>query len=196
MPDSDELLRRQSALQAQADDVERDLRLGELTSCVGAPVRVGSSALGLMVWPDLDLTVVCPTLDATEVAGLGARLGIHRRIRQVVFRNDTGAWNTDPAYPDGLYLGLSYRASDGADWKIDIWFVDQPDRQPDLQHLRTISARLTDQTREAILQIKHAWCRRPEYGTSVTSFDIYSAVLDGDVRTAEQFDRWRAARTR
>jgi hypothetical protein len=43
------------------------------------------------------------------VVAVGARLATHPRIRQVVSRNDTGKWNTDPAYPDGLYLGLSYR---------------------------------------------------------------------------------------
>ena len=49
--------------------------------------------------------------------------------------------------------------------------------------------RLTPETRSAILDIKRAWVNRPEFGQTVRSFDIYTAVLDGGVRTPEEFDR-------
>jgi len=39
----------------------------------------------------------------------------------------------------------------------------------------------------AILRIKEAWADRPEYGSIVRSFDIYSAVLDSGVRTPDGF---------
>ena len=102
------------------------------------------------------MTVVCPRLDVDAVVKVGSRLALHPRIREVVFRNDTGAWNTNtnPTYPDGLYLGLSYRSARGDDWKSDIWFVDEPDRQPDLGHIRTLPSQLTDETRLAILRVK------------------------------------------
>lgn len=195
MDTSASLFQAQSALQAEADAVDAGLGLTELLKSVGAPVRVGSSALGLMVWRDLDITVKCSTLSVEPVAATGARLAADRRVRQVVLRNDTGRWNTDPAYPDGLYLGLKCRTDEGADWTIDIWFVDQPERQPDLTHLRTLAPRLTTDSRQAILMIKSEWAGRPEYGKSVSSFDIYSAVLDGNVRTTQGFDEWLANRT-
>jgi hypothetical protein len=113
-------------LQAEAEDVARDLGLRALLESTGEPVLVGSAALGLMVWRDLDFTVVCDGLDVDAVAAVGSRLAMHPRIRQVVFRNDTGAWNADPGYPDGLYLGLSSRSPAGHDWRSDIWFVDEP----------------------------------------------------------------------
>lgn len=195
MDTSASLFQAQSALQAEADAVDAGLGLTELLKSVGAPVRVGSSALGLMAWRDLDITVKCSTLSVEPVAATGARLAADRRVRQVVLRNDTGRWNTDPAYPDGLYLGLKCRTDEGADWTIDIWFVDQPERQPDLTHLRTLAPRLTTDSRQAILMIKSEWAGRPEYGKSVSSFDIYSAVLDGNVRTTQGFDEWLANRT-
>ncbi|MGI8880173.1 MAG: hypothetical protein ACR2KJ_06610, partial [Jatrophihabitans sp.] len=55
----DELLRREQALRQEADAVVADLRLVQQLSELGDPVRTGSSALGLMVWRDIDLTVVC-----------------------------------------------------------------------------------------------------------------------------------------
>jgi hypothetical protein len=188
------LFQAQSALQREADAVDADLGLAGLLATVGEPVRVGSSALELMVWRDLDITVKCPTLAVEPVAAIGARLAADRRVQQVLFRNDTARWNSDPAYPDGLYLGLKCRTDAGADWSIDIWFVDRPDRQPDLTHIGTLPPRLTPEMRLAILTIKSAWAGRPEYGRSVRGFDIYSAVLDGHVRTVQAFDEWLSAR--
>jgi hypothetical protein len=193
---TDDLLRRQDELQAEAEAVEVDLQLAALLSPIGEPVRVGSAALGLMVWRDLDLTVVCTELAVEPVAAVGARLASHPRVRQVTFRNDTGHWNTDPSYPDGLYLGVGYRSPSGHDWKLDVWFVDEPDRQPDLAHLRWMPAQLGLETREAILLVKSAWASRPEYGKSITSFDIYTAVLKGGVRTRKDFEEWVANRHR
>ena len=103
-------------------------------------------------------------------------------------------WNLDLGYPDGLYLGLRYRSPAGKDWTIDLWFVDEPDRQPDLAHLRTLSVRLTPTTRAAILRIKDSWWNHPKVQPRVSSYDIYSAVLDGDVRTVDQFVQWLARR--
>ena len=185
-----ELLRRQVALQTEALKVREDLGLDVHLSTHGEVVSVGSAALGLMVWRDLDLTVVCPRLDAEAVATTGARIAAHQQVREVTFRNDTGTWNTDPAYPDGLYLGVHCAGPLGDMWKVDIWFVDEPDRQPDLAHVRTLPHRLDDSTRAAILTIKDAWASRPEYGRQVTSWDIYRAVLDQGVRTPTDFDHW------
>ncbi|MER7011689.1 hypothetical protein ABT324_09710 [Saccharopolyspora sp. NPDC000359] len=183
--DSAEPLAQQRELQAEADLVHADLRLGELLGALGEPVRVGSAALGLMVRRDLDITVICPRLDLaakSAVAGVGAELAVHDRVRQVRFRDDTGHWNTDPRYPDGLYLGVEYRSPADQEWTLDIWFVDEPDRQPDLEHLRTLPPRLTDDHRRAILHIKSAL---PE----VPGHEVYRAVLDRGVTTAEQFER-------
>jgi hypothetical protein len=191
---SEELFTRQDALQAEADAVERHLGLDKALKEWGDPVRVGSAALGLMVRPDLDITVVCPALDdaVTEaVAGVGAGLLRHPRVRQVTLRDDTGHWNTDPAYPDGLYIGVKYRSLEGKDWNLDIWFVDEPDRQPDLEHVKEFPARLTDESRLAILDIKTAWADNAGYGSVVQSYDVYRAVLDDGVRDAAQFEEWR-----
>lgn len=187
--DDRQLLDRQAALQAAADAAAADLSIDAVLGTLGEPVRVGSSAFGLMVWPDLDVTVVCARLAVPLVAALGQRLAVHPRVRQVVFRNDSRDWNTDPGYPDGLYLGLRYRGQTGEDWKVDIWFVDEPDRQPDLAHLRSLPPRLTDETRLAILRVKAAMWDQPGYG----SCDVYAAVLDHGVRTVEEFRAWAAS---
>ena len=195
MVEISDLLHRQDELQAEAATVREDLGLDQRLSAHGEVVPVGSAALGLMVWRDLDLTVVCPRLDGEAVAGTGARLAVHPRVREVRFIDDTGEWNTDPTYPDGLYLGLQCRSQAGEIWKVDIWFVDDPDRQPDLTHARDLPGRLTAETRGAILLVKDAWASRPEYRHSVRSWDIYTGVLDHGVRTPGQFEDWLRLRT-
>lgn len=190
--DDAELLQRQEALQREADEVVLDLALDRLLADVGTPVRVGSSALGLMVWRDLDITVVVPALSVEQVGALGLRLVSHPRVGELTLRNDTGGWNTDPGYPDGLYLGLRYRTTAGQVWKVDLWFVDEPDLQPDLDHVRTLPPRLTEPARLAILRIKEAWAGRPGY----RSYDVYRAVLDSGVQTADEFEAWRGGGVR
>ncbi|WP_410575604.1 hypothetical protein [Amycolatopsis sp. cmx-4-61] len=187
------LLEQQKELQVEADKVHEHLGLAKLAE-LGTPNRVGSAALGLMVRRDLDITVVCAELDektADEVARIGAELIRHPRVRVVNMRDDTGHWNVDPDYPDGLYLGVKYRSLEGKDWNLDIWFVDEPDRQPDLAHLKSFPAKLDDEARLAILAIKQAWAENAGYGSVVSSVDVYNAVLEHGVRSPEQFEQWR-----
>lgn len=195
----DDLFRRQRLLQGEAEAVMEDLDLATALEAIGVPIRTGSSALGVMVKPDIDVTIACTTLDLAvfdAVTQLAARLSRHERVWQVSFRDDTGDWNIDPdTYPDGLFLNVRYRSARPRDWGLDLWFVDQPERQPDLAHLRTLLPRLTDETREAILRIKEEWTPRPEYGrevngTLVNGTLIYEAVLDGGVRTLPDFAEW------
>lgn len=185
----DELLGREQALRQEADGVVADLRLVQQLSELGDPVRTGSSALGLMVWRDIDLTVVCDDeLGDGGVIALAGWLALQPSVRQVTYRDDTGAWNMEPEkYPDGLYIQVRYQLVPGQEWHLDIWFVHEPDRMPDLSHLRTIPPQLDLARRLAILRIKDAWHGTPEYGSKVISYDIYTAVLDHGVRTPEEF---------
>jgi hypothetical protein len=186
-----ELLTRQRALQAEAEQIRARLDLDRVLGSVGNPVLVGSTALGLMVWRDIDTTVVCQSLDKRPVLAAATELAAHQDVRTMQYRDDSGRFNEDPEkYPDGLYIGLRYHPAEMAEWKLDLWFVDDPDRQPDLAHLRTMPERLTDDARLAILRIKTLWSARPQYGKSVRSWDIYTAVLDHNVRDTDEFDRW------
>jgi hypothetical protein len=190
-----ELLAQQRALQAEAEQVRGALDLDRVLGAVGNPVLVGSAALGLMVWRDIDTTVVCQSLDKRPVLAAATKLAAHQDVKTMQYRDDSGRFNQEPEkYPDGLYIGLSYHPAEMPEWKLDLWFVDDPDRQPDLAHLRTVSERLSDDTRLAILRIKALWSARPEYGKSVSSWDIYTAVLDHNVRDTDGFDRWLTQR--
>ncbi|WP_026782742.1 hypothetical protein [Pleomorphomonas koreensis] len=193
------LLQPQAALQAEADALLRDLQLEDMLRPLGRPVRVGSSAMGPMVRRDIDITVVCRTLDEHalgQLADLAARLmQCTASVESVRFRNDAGQWNKEPEkYPDGFYLGLTVRAGTGEPWTLDIWLVGQPARQPDLRHLESLLPRIGDDHRRAILEIKHALAGRPASTDAIPSILVYEAVVDHHIRTIAAFDRWHADR--
>ncbi|HEV2514166.1 MAG TPA: hypothetical protein VGV07_02860 [Devosia sp.] len=197
----DDLLVSQARLQAEADALVAALDLTAELEKLGPVTRVGSSALGLMVRRDIDLTVSCSKLDAATLAAfaeLGARL--MQRTDLVVgvrFRNDAGNWNAEPEkYPDGLYLGLTVRTAEGASWTFDIWLVDQPERQPDLAHLRTLLPRLTDESRRSILAIKHELAKGDGTEPRLPSALVYEAVMDHGVPDLAGFEAWYAGRAR
>ena len=190
------LWERQQQLQLEAAAVLKDLEIIELLSVVGRAVQVGSVALELMVWREIDLTVLCPRLDLEQIFELGARLASHPRVRGLQFRNDTGDWNQDPNYPDGLFWEIDYVSESASGWEMDIWFIHESTRQPDMLHLEDFLPRLTDETRLAILTIKDVWRRTPLYGSSVSSYDCYMAVLDHGVRTIDEFEAYLARRDR
>ena len=179
----DPLLERQQALQEEAAAVVADLGLQPLLARVGRPVRVGSVALGLMVARDIDFTVLCTEVDATRVFEAIGPLAAHPRIRELRFRNDTGHWNVDPDYPDGVYWGPRYRSEAGDDWSLDLWFIHEGSRQFDLDHVESLPPRLTPETRLAILRIKDDCLGRPWY----SSHAITTAVLDHGVRTPAEY---------
>jgi hypothetical protein len=195
-----DILQRQTALQAEANSIVEKLDLQRLLGTAGNPVRVGSSALGVMVRRDIDITTVCARLDAAtrrKIAEIAAELMLDQRIGAVRYRNDTGFWNVEPhAYPDGLYLAVTYRSEQDKDWNLDLWFVDEPERQPDIAHLKTLLPRLTDAIRETIVTIKaELAANAPAGGRPVSSALVYEAVVDGNVTTAAGFATWLADRS-
>ena len=175
MTDMQDLVHRQTTLQQEANEVRAGLDLDKLLRTAGEPVLVGSAALGLMVWEDLDLTVVCDALDVERVLAIGVRLASHPDVHALTFRNDTGRWNAAPErYPDGLYLGVRYQHDRGAAWRLDLWFVDAPERQPDLRHVQTLPPlrigplhwwKLTDLSSSALARVS----RRPDARTAASA---------------------------
>jgi hypothetical protein len=185
----------QDLLQKEADSVVELLGLLPMLERIGRPVRVGSSAMRLMVRRDIDITVICKALDEAtrhSIAGLAAQLITTDHVGGVRFRNDSAGWKADELeYPDGLYLGIFARTLSGEGWNLDLWFIDEPERQPDLAHLSTLLPRITDDHREAILAIKRELARSPrEAPPSVPSALVYEAVVDCGVRDTTAFVNW------
>ena len=189
-----ELFERQDALQAQAAAILVDLDAFALLREVGEATQVGSSALGLMVAHDIDITTLCPSLDPGSVFDFGRRLARHPRVRRLTFRKDTGRWNTSPGLPDGIYWLVEYEADPDVAWTLDLWFLREGTSQFDIEHVKTLPGRLTLETRAAILRIKEAVYANTSRPRG-PSYAIYEAVLDHGIRTPEDYERYRESRT-
>lgn len=182
---------QQNLLQKEANQVLTKLRLPGRLSVVGRPIQVGSLALGLMVCRDLDITVICAELDLKKVAKICSDLMGLDGIHQLRFKNDTGHWNQDAATnPDVFCVSLTYLFDTDKEWNIDIRFIDEPERQPDLQHIKTIPPLLNPINREVILSIKQAWYQKPAYRNVVSGHVIYNAVLKHGISSLKEFDEW------
>ena len=181
-----EILAIQDELQAEAEAVVADLELMPILERLGLPTRTGSAALGVMVARDIDITTVCPSLDPATVFAAAIPLATHSRVQRLLFRNDTGRWNTDPRYPDGLYWMIEYVADDGTRWSLDLWFLLTGTTQYDLEHVNTLPQRLTPESRATIVRIKQALVQDPP-AERIPSYEVYAAVLDDNIVSAEEF---------
>ena len=190
----DEILARQDVRQTEARAVLADLDLLALLGRIGMPTHTGSSALGLMVVLDIDVTTVCPILDIEPVFAVGRALAAHSRVRRLNFRNDAGHWRTEPVYPDGLYWQVEYVSQPGDTWNLDLWMIAEGTTQFDLEAMQTLPARLDRENRAAIVRIKELLRELP--GERIRSYLVYEAVLDHGIRTADAFEVWWNDRSR
>jgi hypothetical protein len=183
------LLDRQATLETEAATLLAEWDLFRRLRRVGQAELIGSAALGLMVWRDVDIMVMAPGL---SVAGAFAALDpliTNPRVTQVRYLNQSGPFN-ETALPEDerYYFAATIRSDDDAEWKLDIsfWLADRSPRE--LSYLDEMKRRLTDETRLAVLWIKDVWHQLPTYRTSVLSIDIYDAVLEHGVRSPHGFE--------
>ena len=190
----EQLLWRQDVLQAEAQFVLRELDLLTLLSAGGKVRQMGSSASGLMVWRDLDLSVYSPGLSLERMYTIMQPLLTHPRIQRVRYLNESGAFNTTGvSRNERYYFGLYYLPLEGSEWKVDVSFwLDHAVRVEPIQD--ALEQILSQEMRLIILQIKNAWYRLPTYRSQVYSVDIYDAVLEHGVRTLDDFDRYLVER--
>jgi hypothetical protein len=180
----------EALLEERASQIRDHLGIEAELARLGRVVLVGSAALHVMVAHDIDLTVVVSQLDSeilSAITGLAAQLAVRPDVHAVTLRNETGHWNTDPDYPDGIYLLVECADEAGDLWTLDIWVIDQPERKPALLHLARFGPLIDPATQAAILAIKRATGGRQAGGARLASIKIYEAVVDDGIRTPEEF---------
>ncbi len=182
-----DVLRRGERRQAEAQRVLNRLDLFRRWSEYGCPVLVGAVAYGLVVAPDIDMEIYCEQPQVEDGFAIVSQLALDPAVWKVSFSNELEG-------PDrGLYWQLRYRDPESEArevWKIDMWLLEEGHPGPRSADLvEPMREALTPETRAAILWIKEAMlgCE------SVHGIDVYRAVLDGGVRTPEEFEEWFAA---
>jgi hypothetical protein len=174
-----DLAARAESLQTEALDVLRALELETAFPIFGPPQLVGSALSGLMTYRDLDVTFTAPTATASEVLRGLAVIATRPGLLAADFRDERADRRPTPSLTDErFYAVLRYAAPAGL-WKVDLTFWLHTTPRPhaaDAERLRAA----TPVEKQAILHLKDE-C--PTYPDEVGGTDIYTAVLDHDVRT-------------
>ena len=194
-PASDEeLLARQSALQAEAREVLAGLDLAALVAGIGPLLVTGSFVSGLMCWRELDV-MICAGDDFSpqDVLGLLQRIVARTGATDLEYRDERGPRCMTGQVRDERYHVPFTVERAGHRWRIDLtlWLHD-PHVNVTRWH-EDLRERITAEQRGAILRIKDVWHRRPAYPDQVGGLDIYTAVIDDGIRTPRQFATWLAS---
>lgn len=178
----EDLLAQDAELRAEADGMVETTGLLTILSGYGRAHLSGSYAMQLMTWRDLDIYLEMSEVSVTMFAAMTQRLIAALQPRRASFIDQ---WNYESTEAiRGLYLGIRHQA-----WKIDVWGVPPAICAEKVAHSTRIAAALDGAMRIAVLSIKNTVCRDPRYRDTVTSQDIYDAVLLHGVRDTEAF--WR-----
>jgi len=191
---------RSAALRQEAIDLISRSGMGDLLERqFRRPMIVGSVALDLMTWRDIDIyvpldpahrdrffAVLPPIVDA-----LGATGHVPYRITY----NDEW-FRPRGDYGQGYYFGFRIAASDGHDWKVDLWAWDPPVYEQKLEEFAALDARLQRADRALILRLKSEAQGLPGFRDRVTSYDIYQFVLDEAGTTLGELEDYCAKRRR
>lgn len=189
----DNLAAQQDALQAEATAVLADLDLSAVTADIGPMLLAGSYVSGLMCWPDLDVMVhVGAQFSPRDVLRLLHRLIDRPGVIGFDYRDERGPRSPTGTTRDERYHVVVAVDRPGRVWRVDLtlWLND-PHATITAWH-ETLRDTVTAEQRGAILRIKDVWHRRASYPDQVGGTQIYTAVLDDGVRTADQFATWLA----
>lgn len=195
------LVTNQQQLYDQAADVIKKLNLFQILAKYGQVNLVGSFALELMTWKDIDFEVVTPNPSIEAYWEIVKHLLNQPGVINLTLQDTTQSQSSNQAR--GLYIGLKYNPEKFSDiwdlinqggkdaWKLDIWFTNNIDSKA-VFSTKIINQQLTPESKLAILRIKQAVSALPSYRKTITSMDIYTAVINDKVVDLEGFKAYLA----
>lgn len=192
------LIEQQQKLQNEAEEVLKELQLIEDLNRVGRAELVGSAALGLMTWRDIDIEVSAD-LDLPGFLGIVSKLIENPRIIDLTLQDTRESTNENMA--DGWYIGARYALTEADKWdlikkykqeawKIDIWIIGSGHPKLGIENTKKIGDKLTKENRLHILEIKNKLATHPWYRKKIYSVDLYQAILEDGVIDLEGFVKW------
>jgi len=183
-----DLLPKQVELQRQARNILKELQLIEYLSKFGKPQIVGSVAMGLMTWPDIDIEVIVDEIPNKEdLAAIAKHLFLFPNTSKFILI-DNGIRKSSHLPKDGMYTGFHYLFNNAL-WEFDIWFFKR-NIITGKDDLDWIKQKLTEDNRLIILEIKQQIRNNPKYKKEIFSTDIYKAVLKQGVSNLEGFKEY------
>lgn len=166
-------------LREEAESIIRELALLDMLRRFGQARLVGSVGLNLIVKRDIDLHLLTDD-DLFTVAD--------RLYRELLAREDIVKVMICDYRPNGLKIGVDAYLGPTGPWDIELFITNALD-YTGFAFVDRLNRELTPEHRQAIMQIKEHFYRRGQLFGGLSKA-IYLAVLDGGVRTVEEFERY------
>jgi hypothetical protein len=171
------LVNRANRLRKQANLLLRKSKLLDLLGAYGEVSVTGSYRLNLMTTADLDIHVVNPKTRKALVREVLDKLieqnffdGYH--FHDWVSHIRSGRRVFGDNIQKGYYIALK-TIFQGKRWKIDIWFLNEPNRNV-ARLMKTLEDNMTDKMRFTILGLKQL---RDKLNLDIASSLIYEGVV-------------------
>lgn len=159
-------------IKSTAQEILSNIDLINILSKYGEVIVGGSLKYDLMWEPDIDICVICDDTRQSSISALKEVIDL--RLSQKYEYGDFVRFPRDKR-PKSYILNLILPLNDQK-WEIEIWFFNKyPEQQLEIDNL--VAERLTDETKQTILEMKK---RRDESGNSkhqISSTEIYKQVL-------------------
>ena len=150
---------------------------------IGKPHVIGSCRMNMMAWNDLDI-------DIENCAMAKEKL---YELTVWILRTFSPVWYEAKEEMNGEGKTVWFHGFeaiiDGELWNFDLWFFDRETIEKAEKYCDSIAERCENlpESRNAILAIKQELIRRDLYSfEKYTSMDVYRAVLDQGIRTADE----------
>ena len=184
--DFEQLNHVSKTLMAEADELLYQRGLLAVLQRYGKAYITGSYFLNTMTWRDLDLYVDGTGMSDEDFFLLGSDIAGAIEPGKMHYRNE---FILRSGLPRGKYWGV-YTDILGAPWKIDLWVLETSLCEQYMAVAEDLKARMDEESRLAILDIKGQVCGHPDYRKKFLSVDVYDAVLKDGVRGMEGFSKW------
>lgn len=196
-----DIFQKAQKLKTEADQVLAELSLLKELRKLGKVSVVGSVALNLMVYKDIDIEVVVEKLEPQAISQVISRL-TSSNLRRIDLSLINNSVESKEKFPKGIYLGIKYHlgmswvsdfSKNEETWKVDIWFVE-PENARSLKTTKEIELKLNNESRRIILEIKSDSYQNENYRKVFSALDIYKAVLDQGIVDTKGFQSYLKSR--
>jgi len=168
-------------MKSEADEILSDTGLINILTPFGVPHIIGSYAMDLMYNPDIDIVVEADNLRVASINALSAL--VKKRDFEKIEYGDFIKFPRGNR-PNGYILVLRTTRGD-VRWEIEIWFLSRATKEEnDVSQVRAL---LTPESKRAILEFKKQISERNISKHTISSADIYRAVLENNIVNFDEF---------
>jgi len=182
----DQLLQKALRLETEAQLIFEDLNLDSFFKEYGQVQPVGSMTYGLMTWEDIDIDLITEDIPSDELFWKIAKFLLKNKHTRLLMLADNRTGLRESNRPKSMYFGLKYEDDDNVEWKIDIRLIQRKEVKTLPGWMRSID----NDKRTTIIQIKDRLKDDPRYHRTISSVDVYDAVINHKISSYDLFLNW------